>query len=220
MAKSNIANLIIVAGHAAFRDTVKLVPVNPQLDEYWVLQNFQSGEPPYYMEHIYKGVELLKSSPDSLLMFSGGYTRREAGHWSEASTYAAIAQSIYKVEGNHIALEEYACDSYENIEFSLFRFYEIMGFYPRHITVVGWGFKERRFDFHRQTLNIPNNSFTYVGYNNPIDLDGAMKWEEKTLELFMADPRGNNPPLSDKRQKRNPFNKVPPYSSCPPLNFN
>lgn len=218
MAKSNIANLIIVVGHAAFKDAVGSVPDNPRLDEYWVLQSFQSGEPSYYMEHIYKGVELLKLSPDSLLMFSGGYTRRESGHWSEASTYAAIAEYLYRVK-DFIALEEYARDSYENLKFSLFRFYEIMGFYPQHITVVGWGFKERRFDFHRQTLGIPNNSFTYVGCNDPIDLDGAMKWEEKTLELFMADPHGDNPPLSDKRQRRNPFHKIPPYSDCPPLNF-
>lgn len=219
MAKSNIVNLIIVAGHAAFKDTVKLVPVNPRLDEYWVLQSFQSGEPPYYMEHIYKGVQLLKSSPDSLLMFSGGYTRLEAGHWSEASTYAAIAKDIYGVQ-DRIVLEEYARDSYENLEFSLFRFYEIMGFYPKHITVVGWGFKKRRFELHERTLHIPNNRFTYVGCNDPIDLDGAMRGEEKTLELFMADPCGDKLPLSEKKQKRNPFNKVPPYNDCPPLNFN
>jgi len=46
-----------------------------------------------------------------------------------------------------------------------------------------------------------------------------MKGEEKVLKLFAADPRGNNPPLSIKKQKHNHFNKIPPYSDCPPLNF-
>jgi hypothetical protein len=49
--------LIIVPGHAAFKESVTEVPAAPERDEYWVLQEFQQGEPPYYIEHIEAGVK-------------------------------------------------------------------------------------------------------------------------------------------------------------------
>lgn len=50
-----LQQLIIVAGHAPFNDAVGEVPADPSADDYWVLQSFQHGEPPYYLEHIQKG---------------------------------------------------------------------------------------------------------------------------------------------------------------------
>ncbi len=88
----NFENLIIVAGHAAFKEGIASCPHNPGKDEHWVLQSFQHGEPPYYIEHIQKGVELLQKDPLSLLVFSGGRTRKEAGHWSEAASYKSVAE--------------------------------------------------------------------------------------------------------------------------------
>lgn len=215
--------LIVVAGHAAFKDSIETVPDDPANDAYWVLQSFQRGEPPYYIEHIRKGTELLAEDEASLLMFSGGRTRREAGHWSEAATYQAIAEhyNYWTHDAKKLmartALELYARDSFQNLQFSLYEFYRLMGKYPGHVTVVGWQFKAARFDHHRATLRIPVEKFTYVGANNPEDLAGAMKGEEKAVEQFQTDPTGIRSPLGDKRVERNPFNEQDPYDGCSPI---
>ena len=215
--------LIVVAGHAAFKDSIDTVPDDPANDAHWVLQSFQHGEPPYYIEHIHKGAELLAEDEASLLMFSGGRTRREAGHWSEAATYQAIAEHYdYWTHDTkkliaRTALELYARDSFQNLQFSLCEFYRLTGKYPDHVTVVGWQFKAARFDHHRASLGIPVEKFSYVGANDPKDLAGAMKGEEKALEQFQKDPTGLHSPLADKREERNPFNEQHPYDVCPPI---
>lgn len=196
------------------------VPDDPEQDRYWVLQSFQQTEPPYYIEHIRKGAELAAEDPSSLLIFSGGRTREEAGHWSEAATYQAIAEhyKYWQQDGDYksllarVALESFARDSFENLQYSLYRFYQLTGDYPKHITVVGWSFKAPRFDHHRETLGIPESKFTYIGCNNPADLPSALKGEEKTLNQFKHDPTGSHSPLADKRAERNPFDEQMPYS--------
>jgi hypothetical protein len=212
-------NLIIVPGLAPFKDSTIDAPADPEADKYWVLMPFQREEPPYYIEHIKKGAELLKQDPSSLLMFSGGQTRPEGKKWSEASTYAAIAAryGYWGADGKQIELEEYARDSFENLQFSLYRYYMLKGVYPSHVTVVGWSFKKARFDFHSQTLNIPSKHFTFVGLNNPVNIEGATIGEKRTLEEFKADPFGNHEPLRSKRAERNPFNKDHPYKDCPEI---
>lgn len=223
MKELNLDKLIVVAGHASFKDSVEIVPDDPGSDDYWVLQAFQAGEPPYYIEHIRKGVELLKKDEASLLAFSGGRTRREGGHWSEAATYQAIAEHYRFWDDEptcnrllaRTALEQYARDSFENLQFSLYQFYRLFGKYPRYVTVVGWGFKAHRFDQHRATLGIPASKFTYVECNNPEDLTGAIKGEERTLAQFQADPTGVHSPLADKRIERNPFDEKHSYGGCP-----
>jgi len=215
--------LIIIAGHAAFKDSIETVPDNPAKDKYWVLQSFQHGEPSYYIEHIRKGSELLAEDDASLLMFSGGRTRRKAGHWSEAATYQAIAEhyNYWTHDAKKLmartALELYARDSFQNLQFSLYEFYQLTGKYPDHVMIVGWQFKAARFDHHRATLGIPAEKFVYVGVNNPEDLEGAMKGEERALAQFQADPMGAESPLADKRAERNPFNEQHPYGVCPPI---
>lgn len=224
--KHNPNHLIIVPGHAPFKSSVEGVPVEAEQDSHWVLQSFQLGEPPYYIEHIQAGVEELKKDPDALLLFSGGRTRPEADTWSEAATYAAIAKhNKYWLDDEsrapeleaRIDLEQYARDSFENLECSLHRFYQLLGRYPTHITVVGWQFKAERFHFHAETLGIPSECFTYIGCNNPSDLTGAELGEARALAQFHADPRGFQSPLADKRMERNPFNIPKPYQACPPI---
>lgn len=223
--KSQPDHLIIVPGHAPFKQGVTGVPDNVTNDESWVLQSFQHGEPPHYIEHIKTGVELLKEDVAGLLLFSGGRTRPEAGNWSEAATYKAIAKYChYWLTDNaeeaqaleeRIKLETFARDSFENLECSLYRFYQLLGRYPVRVTVVGWQFKAKRFKFHAQTLNIPKEHFTYVGCNNPDNVEGAMRGEERALAQFYNDPRGEHSPLSDKRDERNPFHLRNPYVNCP-----
>ena len=216
-----ISNLIIVPGHAAFRETIAEVPVDVTKDEHWALQSFQTGEPAFYVEHIQEGVRLLGQDPESLLLLSGGRTRPDAGAWSEAATYRAIAESHRFWESDEraraeleerVGIEPFARDSLENLQYSVARFQDLTSRYPGRITIVGWSFKQPRFDLHRETLGIPEEHFTYIGLGNPDDLDSALAGEQKTLEAFRADPWAALPPLSTKREGRNPFNQQHPYA--------
>jgi len=212
----NIDNLIIVPGHASFKDSVSEVPDNFRSDEHWVLQEFQKGEPPYYIEHIEAGVKLAEQDSTNLLVFSGGRTRHESEKWSEATTYEAIYRKC-NFSGAVVELEEYARDSFENLQFSLYQFYRKIGHYPVHVTVAGWKFKQERFQLHADALGISSDKFSYVGVNNPKDLAGALKGEERTLAEFKADPFGSSGVLQDKRIERNPFNDISPYDGLPPI---
>jgi hypothetical protein len=85
-----------------------------------------------------------------------------------------------------VVSEEFARDSYENLLFSLCRFFEMTGQYPEKLTVVGFGFKEKRFtDLHRKAIRFPKercNSTFVLGLN----VDSFM-WE-LTLQM----PTSNN----------------------------
>jgi hypothetical protein len=217
----NIDKLVIVPGHAPFRNSVEELPNDFREDRHWVLQEFQKGEPPYYVEHIEAGVKLAEQDDTSLLMFSGGRTRRESERWSEAATYKAVFDKLRPASsGKNVELEEFARDSFENLKFSLYQFYRKIGRYPIYITVVGWKFKEDRFQLHADTLGIPADRFRYVGVNRPEDLTGAVKGEEKALADFKADPFGSNGALQNKRMERNSFNDKHPYDDFPPITIN
>lgn len=219
-------DLVIVAGHAAFKFTVTAAPDTPESDEWWVLQQFQLGEPPFYLEHIRRGVVLVANNPEALLMFSGGRTRPEAGDWSEAKRYREIAVSrLWWIPDNLSAkradvakrttTEEFARDSFENVLFGLCRFQQIVGSYPRNVTVVSWAFKAARFDLHRAVLRFPSVRFRFDGFNDPVDLDGALQGERRALRLFLKYPFGSGDDLADKRAKRNPFGQHHDYHRCP-----
>lgn len=204
------------------------MPDHPERDEGWVLQSFQAGEPRFYLEHIRRGVELLAAQPLALLIFSGGYTRAEAGtRWSEAATYAAIARhfrwwrrgagdAIAALEAR-VALEDDSRDSFENLLFSVARFQQITGCYPRHVTMVSWAFKQERFDRHRAAIRFPAAQFHFEGVNQPDDLQTALAGERATLELFRQHPYGNAGPLAAKRAARNPLGRVHNFAECPGL---
>lgn len=226
---ADLENLILVAGHAVYvADNFD----NPENDNSWFLQDFQRGEPPFYIEHICKGVEIADQDPKSLLVFSGGQTRYEAGPRSEAQSYWEIADHFSWWGKTNVELrattEEFARDSYENLLFGICRFREAVGQYPRRIEVVSWAFKEQRFALHRQAICFPRNKFVFKGVNNPVDIEKAKQGEERTITDFEQDPYGvrrnnmekdeNDKPikfLGDRRDDRNPFNKQHPYDvSC------
>lgn len=214
-------HLILVAGHAVYVGNDRQAASN---DESWVLQDFQKGEPPCYIEHIRFGVELAASQPKSLLVFSGGQTRLEAGPRSEAQSYSLLADQFawWQKTGvkNRATTEEFARDSFENLLFSIARFRECTGHYPQSIEVVSWPFKRERFDLHRQTIRWPGNPHRYKfhGGNNPNDLERSLRGEAKTLASFNEDPFGTEEQLRSKREQRNPFHQTPQYSeTCPEI---
>jgi hypothetical protein len=213
-----LTTLVLVAGHAVYTgaDFQK-----PSADDNWYLQGFQRGEPPFYIEHIRYAVDLAASDPRSLLLFSGGQTRLEAGPRSEAQSYWLIANHFGWWQRVSVSVrattEEYARDSFENVLFGICRFKECTRRYPELIHVVSWAFKEERFESHRAAVRWADSSAAYRfhGVNNPVDLDGARKGEAEALALFRDDPFGTEGKLAQKRIERNPFARHHPYfDSC------
>jgi len=43
-----------------------------------------------------------------------------------------------------VTTEEFALDSYQNLLFAIARFREVVGDWPKKVTVVGYGMKRRR----------------------------------------------------------------------------
>lgn len=218
-AAEQLKNLVIVAGHAVY---VGQDLLHPELDRNWFLQSFQRGEPPLYIGHIRSGVDVARDDPGSLLVFSGGQTRREAGPRSEGQSYWNLAEyfrwwSSPEVSGRSTT-EEFARDSFENLLFSICRFKEWTGRYPQKIHVVSWTFKRKRFDLHREALRFPKSRFEFHGANQPEDLVGAEKGEAKAIAAFEKDPYGTGKDLGQKRVDRNPLSRTNPYPvSCPEL---
>lgn len=222
-------NLIVVAGHAPFKESTVSVPEHPEDDDPWVLQPFQRGEPPLYIEHIRRGLALLAQDVGALLIFSGGYTRQEAGlRWSEADTYAAIARhfcwwagdeapEVQRQIESHIATEDASRDSFENLLFSICRFQQVTGHYPKGVTLVSWAFKRARFDLHRAAIRFPSARFRFIGFNDPLDREPAVKNEALTRQDFLDNRYGSSPKLARKRAARNPFHRKHGFHNCPGL---
>jgi hypothetical protein len=208
----------IVPGHAILR--YGLEARNPTDDSAWILQPFQKGEPKYYIEHIEAAVK--RSHEDgSLVIFSGGFTRQDAGPArSEAQSYWHVAE-YYNWFGmpdvaKRAVTELGALDSFQNPFYGMLKHKETTNEYPDFVAIMGWGFKEPRFKEHMKAIRYPEDKFKYIGVNNPADLIGAMKGEQKALAAFAADPYGTHPDLSTKRKERNQFNMYTSYeSSCP-----
>lgn len=221
-------DLVIVACHAPLRAELTEPPVDPEREDNWVLLPYQHGEVPFYLDHIRRGAVLAAHNPAALLVFSGSRSRPAAGRWSEAASYREVARrmgwwtssarSDLRLElDRRSALEEYGLDSFENLLFSICRFQELSGTYPRHVTVVSWAFKSMRFEVHRRALRWPMNRFRFVGHGDPFDLQAAEESELSTLQAFLQDPHGRGPELTRKRKARNPFDQHHRYGECPGL---
>ncbi|KAG2217244.1 hypothetical protein INT45_012192 [Circinella minor] len=261
---------IIVAGHAIYKGdpSSTLLTSNEQgesslyKDDDWILEPFQrGGQVTTFIKHIQKGIEVAKSDPNAVLIFSGGQTRTEAGPRSEGQSYWMIAEALEKINndnenindsqnenendnGNNMInnddnnnntnnnnndvlsrtlVEDHARDSYENVLFSLCRFYEMTGQYPSKITIIGFEFKRKRFqELHMNALRFPLDRFEYIGIDPPFDLEAASERiageNANSFGPFTEDLYGCHAPLSQKRLDRNPFRRKHPYSlTCPEL---
>ncbi len=196
---------------------------DPLADASWYLQDFQCGEPRFYLEHIRRGVILAADEPGALLVFSGSQTARAAGPRSEGQGYWLLAEYFdwWKLGSvrSRATTEEFACDSYQNVLFSLCRFREFSGTWPARVTVAGWGFKAERFsELHRTALRLPESGFRYAAVNEPVDLAAAERQEAVVRERFLVQPYGGTASVTEKRINRNPFQRQHGYAeSCPEL---
>lgn len=226
LSNNELDHLIIVPGHAA----VKISKISSALkeDNAWYLLSYQreQGFPSIIMSHISRGIRLASEDTRSMLIFSGGQTRKDVGPISEAASYYFVAREN-KLLGNQLVervyLEEYARDSFENVLFSICRYREITGKYPSRISVVGFDFKGPRFTrIHRRAISFPESNFSYVGIrpsNNNFDYSRAKNGETEAVMSFVNDLYGcSDDSLSSKRKKRDPFSRSIPYElSCPEI---
>lgn len=189
-----------------------------------------------FREHILQCIEILKMNPHTLLIISGGQTKKEAGPISEAESYYALFkglldENLLKEEVTRLLsrtfLEEFARDSFENVLYLLCRFYEEVHKYPRRITVVGFEFKRKRFVNHHlaEAIKFPRDRVRYIG-NAPRPgpetdqnryFEQLIKEEEKhALSHFRRDFYGIQHPLSVKKESRNPFGQRHRYAESNP----
>jgi hypothetical protein len=208
-------NAVIVAGHAICTD-----PADPYAESNWILLPFQRNEVSCYIGHIEAGVRAAAADPASLLVFSGGYSRPEAGPLAEATSYFWIADRLgwfgHPEVRSRAITEEFARDSYENLLYSLCRVREYAGHFPAHASFVSWQFKQERFHLHRESIRWPDGRFTYIGANNPPDLAQAVEAETRNRAAYVADPYSSSPAFRAKREARNPFRRTPGYLSHMP----
>jgi hypothetical protein len=242
MSSSQYNHLIVVAGHAVMRLNHLLDA--DKSDEGWYLLDYQKGQgyPSIITSHIQTGIKLANQDSSAILLFSGGQTRKDVGPLSEAASYYYLAEEkqwivstdnektasaaegvAYQSLRNRVFLEEYARDSFENLLFSICRYYELTNMYPQHITMIGFDFKRQRFtDLHRMAIQYPYSNFTYVGIQSPqnmFDQQRAEHGEEIVLNEFRQDLYGcHNDELAHKRISRNPFHRTIPYElACPDM---
>ncbi|KAI1205163.1 FolC bifunctional protein [Annulohypoxylon truncatum] len=205
-------NLIIVCCHGIWLGGPSL----GRGEDEWLIAGFQKGETPTFVEHIKTGLRILKEDKGSVLMFSGGPTRKET-RLSEAQSYADLASAnlyfgiLSEAEAaGRISCEERALDSYYNVLFSLIKFWEDHGRWPEKLTLVSHAFKrERLVDCHCGAIGFPLDRVDFVGVDPPGMVDGsnqaAIKGIVEAITQWNEDPHGKGELLAGKRRKRNPW---------------
>jgi hypothetical protein len=206
-------SLILVAGHAIPRRFDAL-----ELDEGWFLKHFQTGEARSYIEHVRRGVLLASADADSILLFAGGQTDFQAGPRSEGQGYWLVADH-YNWFGHpqiisRASTEEFSMDSLENFLFSLCRFKELTGNYPEQLVVVGWSFKQARFEMHCRALRFPARRFRYEGVGDPPDIARNLHFEALRRAVFDHDPFGRSKEAVEKKRDRNFSRRQHGYYRC------
>ncbi|KAI5969181.1 hypothetical protein CANMA_001848 [Candida margitis] len=225
----DINHLIIVPCHGIYKLG------QPQAkQESWYLADFQldGNDHLCFLEHLEQALGELKKDPQSYLIISGGETKKEAGPTSEAFSYYALIDQVVKNEVgvDRVTTENYARDSFENVIFSICRFYEVWKKYPEQITIIGFEFKRDRFlDLHlSQALKFPQDRVNYIG-NSPHPIYPAEAEKEayfkdlqsseykNAVQQFKKDWYGVQQNLKTKRKKRNPFSRLNGYALSNPL---
>eukprot|EP00924_Labyrinthula_sp_SR-Ha-C_P001477 snap_masked-scaffold_55-processed-gene-1.26-mRNA-1 protein AED:0.02 eAED:0.02 QI:0/-1/0/1/-1/1/1/0/244 len=225
----------MVAGHSVLDFSSSLSSLED--DTSWHLLDYQKNIKfgKTISDQIQKGLSLLSNTQDSILIFSGGVTRKEAGVISEAMSYVAAAEILLRKQNlrshfrkfddlsQRILTEDFATDSFENLMFSIARFAEFTGNYPEKISVVSLDFKKNRFvNLHRKALNFHSSRFKFYGVDI-LDKEAKVRFTyfERTasIEPFKKDPFGcHEQKLKDKRKERNPFHRKASYEiTCPEL---
>ncbi|EDK43579.1 hypothetical protein LELG_01757 [Lodderomyces elongisporus NRRL YB-4239] len=237
-------HLIIVPCHGIWKGR------NPRDRDNWHLAPFQieGNDHICFIEHLSTAYLELEADPAAFMIISGGETKREAGEIAEATTYHQLLNDLSLIDSNkdtktnkdlvggefksiqsRIATEVYARDSFENVLFSMCRFYELHKRYPTKITITGFEFKSYRFtQLHLlQALAFNLDNVVYLGNQpNPSHLSTEAKQKyfkeldhsekQHAANVFAQDWYGIGPNLKSKKLKRNPFAKKHSYAITNP----
>ncbi|KAL8852309.1 MAG: hypothetical protein Q9221_002805 [Calogaya cf. arnoldii] len=176
---STPTRLIIVCCHAIWLGG----PTNGHDEAEWAIEPFQRGEVPTFIEHIKLGLRILSEQPDSLLVFSGGPTKKERTERCEGESYLALASAnayfSLPISPNPITHDRYSTDSYQNLLFSLLLFRSLTTAYPTHITLISHHFKRARFlELHLRAMRWPTGKVTYIGLDPPGSVTRREELEE------------------------------------------
>lgn len=221
-------HLIILPCHSIWKGG----NTNGLAQDEWHLAPFQYEGQDHlcFREHLVESIKHLQAIPTSVLVVSGGKTKREAGPISEAQSYYNLLTTLeewHESLRTRVYLEEYARDSFENVLFLLCRFYEITNRYPSHVSVTGFEFKRDRFVNHHlgDAMKFPiDRVFYYGNAPRPDDTVDQVKYFEEleraeeahALAHFRKDPYGTSHPLSTKKDLRNPFDTKHTYADSNP----
>ncbi|KAF9564768.1 hypothetical protein CPC08DRAFT_705067 [Agrocybe pediades] len=217
--RKELNHLIMVPCHSIWKGTKSWLE-----EKDWQLEPYQKGPGRVraFYEHAARGAELASHDPHSLLVFSGGQTK-STSTTTEAESYLRLAQASGRLSNPSVSTrattENYAMDSFQNLLFSIARFYEFTGRYPTKITVVGYEFKRARFtQLHRKAIRWPAQSFHYVGVDPEHDSgSNAVEGERQNGYLpYAKDIYGCHSTLINKRRQRNPFSRFHPYYTSSP----
>ncbi|KIL68870.1 hypothetical protein M378DRAFT_70620 [Amanita muscaria Koide BX008] len=221
-ASESLNHLIIVTGHAIWIGTDPSLRLS---EDQWLLEPYQKGQGRLdaFFAHISRGADLAVHDRYSLLVFSGGQTKK-ASTTTEAESYLRLAlySNLFGASGtpatdfSRTTTENYALDSYQNLLFSIARFHEYTGRFPENITVIGYEFKRQRFvHLHRPAIRWPSDRFHYIGVDATDESSSAARqgeWENG-YKPYSEDLYGCHSFLASKRRQRNPHSRFHPYYS-------
>ncbi|KAL4944286.1 hypothetical protein BDV06DRAFT_220441 [Aspergillus oleicola] len=203
-------HLLIVCCHAIYLGG-PTKPFKGLAEEEWLIEPFQRGETPTFMEHVRAGCRLLAGDEGAVLVFSGGATKRPTTDITESDSYLTLAKDNHyfgfaTINPKQILTETLATDSYQNVLFSLLRFRLFTGSYPTRVTVVTHEFKRARFmECHFPALGLDGMG-SVVGINPPEHVTPLSELEEgeekRGIGLWRGDLYGVGSELKGKRVKR------------------
>jgi hypothetical protein len=153
--------------------------------------------------------------------FSASGPTRPDTEVSEAESYARLARAhnywnlLLSTPGmaRRVTKEERSLDSFHNLLFSLTKFYEMMGRWPDHVTIISNEFKRARFlDLHCRAIRWRQERTMFVGIDPEymaVDLKRAVSVRDgekrNGFDAWEEDMLGIGEVLKGKRMRRNPW---------------
>jgi len=152
-----------------------------------------------YFEQMMATAHLLRNGAYDRLIVSGGHTKPTiAPDLNEAESYWEIMRYLFsKSETNRVFLDCISRDSFENILFSMIKFYRYEGEFPGILDVMTWNFKKERLQIILDTLRIKGHA---IGVG---EIEGyPSKTSAQIADEIRHDPLHRTRDFAEKRKER------------------